>query len=156
MDITRDFLSRSRALLAQDYLPLIERAVDGLGTGDVWWRPHERANAIGNLLLHLEGSTRAWILGAAGGAAVERDRQQEFDTRMPVPLPELLARLRATLAAADGVLARLDTHDLRNHTLFRGEDVTVLWAVYHAVEHFSMHTGQIVTLAGVVRARTTA
>lgn len=153
MDITTDFLSRSRALLARDYLPLIEQSVNGLDADDVWWRPHERANAIGNLLLHLDGSTRAWILGVAGGAVVERDRQWEFDTRTPLPLPDLLARLRATLAAADAVLARLDTPDLLVEKTFRGEDVTVLWAVYHAVEHFSMHTGQIVTLAGLRRAR---
>jgi hypothetical protein len=51
------------------------------------------------------------------------------------------------------VLARLDTPDLLVEKTFRGEDVTVLWAVYHAVEHFSMHTGQIVTLAGLRRAR---
>ena len=96
MDITTDFLSRSRVLLAHDYLPLIARSLHGLSDADVWWRPHDQANAIGNLLLHLEGSTRAWILGVAGGAVVERDRQQEFDTRAGVPLSDLLRRLRVT------------------------------------------------------------
>jgi len=147
-DIARHFLAQSRGFLSADYLPKIERCLELLSDEDVWWRANEGSNSIGNLLLHLEGSTRAWIIGVAGGSHHPRDRQQEFDEREHIPRAELMSRLRHTLAEADAVLARLDVEVLLERRQARGgEEVTVLWAVYHAVEHFSMHTGQIIMLS---------
>ena len=146
-DIAEHFIAQSRGFLSTDYLPKIERCLEVLSDEDVWWRANEGSNSIGNLLLHLEGSTRAWIIGVAGGLHNPRDRQQEFDEREQMPRAELMSRLRQTLAEADGVLGRLDVEVLLERRQARGEEVTVLLAVYHAVEHFSMHTGQIILLA---------
>jgi uncharacterized damage-inducible protein DinB len=146
-DIAKHFIAQSRAFLSSDYLPKIERCLEVLSDEDVWWRANEGSNSIGNLLLHLEGSTRGWIVGVAGGFQTPRDRQQESDERQQIPRAELLSRLRQTLTEADGVLARLDVDVLGERRQARDEEVTVLWAVYHAVEHFSMHTGQIIMLA---------
>jgi len=146
-DIAEHFIAQSRGFLSTDYLPKIERCLEVLSDEDVWWRANEGSNSIGNLLLHLEGSTRAWIIGVAGGSHNPRDRQQEFDEREQMPRAELMSRLRQTLADADGVLGRLDVEVLLERRQARGEEVTVLLAVYHAVEHFSMHTGQIILLA---------
>ena len=146
-DIAEHFIAQSRGFLSSDYLPKMERCLEVLSDEDVWWRANEGSNSIGNLLLHLEGSTRAWITGVAGGLHVQRDRQQEFDERDHIPRAELMSRLRHTLTEADGVLARLGVDILLEQRQARGEKVTVLLAVYHAVEHFSMHTGQIIMLA---------
>ena len=146
-DFAEHFIAQSRGFLSSDYLPKIERCLEVLSDEDVWWRANEGSNSIGNLLLHLEGSTRAWIIGVAGGSHSPRDRQQEFDQREHIPRGELMSRLRHTLAEADAVLARLDVEVLLERRQARGEEVTVLFAVYHAVEHFSMHTGQIIMLA---------
>ena len=146
-DLAAHFIAQSRGFLSSDYLPKIERCLEVLSDEDVWWRANEGSNSIGNLLLHLEGSTRAWIIGVAGGAHRPRDRQQEFDERQQIPRAQLISRLRQTLAEADAVLARLDVDVLLERRQARGEEVTVLLAVYHAVEHFSMHTGQIIMLA---------
>jgi len=146
-DIAEHFIAQSRGFLSSDYLPKIERCLEVLSDEDVWWRANEGSNSIGNLLLHLEGSTRAWIIGVAGGSHNPRDRQQEFDEREQISRAELMSRLRQTLTEADGVLARLDVEVLLERRQARGEEVTVLLAVYHAVEHFSMHTGQIIMLA---------
>ena len=146
-DIAKHFIAQSRGFLSADYLPKLERCLEVLSDEDVWWRANEGSNSIGNLLLHLEGSTRAWITGVAGGSHNPRDRQQEFDERGRIPRAELMSRLRQTLAEADGVLARLDVEVLLERRQARGEEVTVLLAVYHAVEHFSMHTGQIIMLS---------
>ncbi len=146
-DIAKSFLTQSREFLSADYLPKIERCLEMLTDEDVWWRANEGSNSIGNLLLHLEGSTRAWIAGVAGGSPSPRDRQREFDEREHIPRAELLSRLRHTLAEVDDVLARLDLDVLLERRQARDEEVTVLWAVYHAVEHFSMHTGQIIMLS---------
>ena len=146
-DTAHHFIAQSRGFLSADYLPKIERCLEALSDEDVWWRANEGSNSIGNLLLHLEGSTRAWIIGVAGGSRSPRDRQQEFDERERIPRAALLSRLRQTLAEADAVLAQLDVDVLLERRQARDEEVTVLWAVYHAVEHFSMHTGQIIMLS---------
>jgi uncharacterized damage-inducible protein DinB len=146
-DITEHFIAHSRGFLSADYLPKIERCLEALSDEDVWWRANEGSNSIGNLLLHLEGSTRAWIIGVAGGSHHQRDRQQEFDEREHIPRAQLMSQLRQTLAEADAVLARLDVAVLLETRQARDEEVTVSWAVYHAVEHFAMHTGQIIMLA---------
>ena len=146
-DVAHAFIAQSRRFLSDDYLPKIERCLDALSEEDVWWRANESSNSIGNLLLHLAGSTRAWIVGVAGGSPSPRDRQREFDERERIPRAELIAGLRQTMADADEALARLDAGTLLERRQARDEEVTVLLAIYHAVEHFSMHTGQIIMLA---------
>ena len=145
-DIAQLFIAESRRFLNSNYLPKIERCLEVLSDEDVWWRANEGSNSIGNLLLHLEGSTRTWIMGVAGGSLSPRDRQQEFDERTQIPRAELIARLRKTLAEADEVLARIETEALLERRQSPWEEVTVLWAVYHGVEHFAMHAGQIIML----------
>ena len=139
-------LADARAFLRSSYLTKIERCLELLGEEDIWWRANEASNSIGNLLLHLDGSTRMWILRVAGGRQVVRDRDAEFTERGPLPKTALLARLRSTLAEVDEVLATLSEGTLLARRPSMQGEVTVLWAVLHAVEHFAMHTGQIITL----------
>jgi uncharacterized damage-inducible protein DinB len=146
-DNAQTFLSESRRLLTSDYLPKIERCLAGLVDEDVWWRPNEASNSIGNLLLHLCGNVRQWIVGGVGGREVERDRRREFDEREHLPAGELLTRIKSVVAEADAVLAGLDAETLQAERRIQGHDVNVLAAVYHVVEHFGMHTGQIIFLS---------
>jgi len=145
-DIAQTFISKSRKLLSSDYLPKIERSLENLSDEEVWWRPNEASNSIGNLLLHLCGNVRQWIVGGVGGREVERQRQQEFDERRLIPAQELLSRVKQVLAEADEVLASVDAEVLLSRRQIQGYDVNVLDAVYHVVEHFGMHTGQIILL----------
>ena len=147
MDISKHFIATSRSYLSSQYLPKIERCLEVLGDEDIWWRENESSNSIGNLLLHLDGSTRTWIIGVAGGSHSSRDRQQEFDEREHIPRGALMTRLKQTLAEADEVLARVEAETLFERRQSPWEEVTVLEAIYHAVEHFSMHTGQIIMMA---------
>jgi uncharacterized damage-inducible protein DinB len=146
LSMGKEFLDESRSFLLADFFPKIERCLEQLTDDDVWWRPTGQANSIGNLLLHLDGSTRMWILAVAGGRQIERDRQREFDERSPIPRAELLVRLRTTLAEVDEVLSRLDPQLLLERRTQGGREVAIMWAIAHAVEHFSMHTGQIILL----------
>ena len=146
-DFAHSFLDRSRRYLTEDYLPRIRICVGRLGDEDLWWRARDTSNSIGNLVLHLAGNARQWIVGGVGGAPDTRRRQSEFDERGPIPREELLARLAAAVADADAVLARVTPAGLGERRLIQGREVTVLDAIYHVVEHFSMHTGQIILLA---------
>ena len=86
-------------------------------------------------------------LDAVGGASDARDRDAEFAQRAIIPRGELLERLKQTLSEADATLAKLDSEELLAQKQIQGCDVTVLEAVLHVVEHFSMHTGQIILMA---------
>jgi uncharacterized damage-inducible protein DinB len=146
-DVSRLFIDRSRTFLGSDLLPRIERCLEQLTDEQIWWRANDNSNSIGNLLLHLNGNVRQWIVCGVGGAVDQRNRQQEFDERSMIPRHELIATLRATLNDSDAVLGRLEPSRLLEGRLIQGHDVTVCEAVYHVVEHFSMHTGQIILLA---------
>lgn len=145
-DLAEHFIAEARAYLSSNYLPRIERCLEKLNDDDVWWRANQESNSIGNLLLHLAGSTRMWIVSGVGGAPNLRDRQREFDERSLIPRAELIARLRSTLAEVDEVLAQVNVETLMKERRIRDVTVTGLGAIFHAVEHFSMHTGQIILL----------
>jgi uncharacterized damage-inducible protein DinB len=138
-----EFISISRRQL-RERLSRIESCVSKLNADQIWGREHETENAIGNLVLHLAGNVRQWIICGVGGAPGERDRDAEFSRREPVPVEELLARLRQTIDEADAVLARLPASELLTTRHIQVYDVTVLEAVFHVVEHFAEHTGQII------------
>ncbi len=142
----KHFLDLSGDFLGKDFLARIERCVEQLTDEQVWWRPNEASNSIGNLMLHLCGNVRQWIVSGLGNATDVRRRQQEFDERGPLPRAELLRRLRDTVGEAARVLADSDPARLLEPRKIQGHDVTALEAVYHVVEHFSMHTGQIILL----------
>jgi uncharacterized damage-inducible protein DinB len=145
--IAAAFVDKSRTLITADYLPKIERCLDRLSDADIWWRPNEASNSIGNLILHLCGNVTMWIAGGVGSLPFERQRQREFDERRQIPAAELRSRLRVVLQQADEVMSAVTPNDLLSRRQIQGYDVTVLEAMYHVVEHFSMHTGQIIMLS---------
>jgi uncharacterized damage-inducible protein DinB len=146
------FLEESRALLVGDYLPKIERCVTLLTDEQIWWRANPASNSIGNLLLHLSGNVRQWIVVGLGGAVDERDRDAEFAQRDLISRDELLTRLRETLREADQTLTNFDDQRLPDPFRIQGIEVTALAAIMHVVEHFSMHTGQIILLTKLLTA----
>ena len=143
----RQFLDDSRAFLTRDYLPKIESCVGRLAPEQIWSRSNDASNSIGNLMLHLAGSSHYWALEVIGGTPAGRVRQREFDQREPIPTDHLLAGLRAAVNEVDQKLASLPDESLLEIRTTRDERFTVLWCVFHIVEHFSMHTGQIMLLA---------
>ena len=142
-DFTGEFLRNSRKEL-RSRRERIETCVRKLTAEQIWTRRHENENAIGNLVLHLCGNVRQWIICGVGGASDQRDRDAEFARREPLETEELLSRLRETLDDADGVLNRLRPEDLLSKRKIQVYDVTVLHAIYHVAVHFSEHTGQII------------
>lgn len=143
-DTGQAFLEQSRRLLAAEYLPKIERCVRLLPEEDLWWRPNPASNSVGNLLLHLAGNLRQWIAHGVGGTPDVRTRSAEFDTGGGRSPAELLANLAAAVTEANRVLAALPPAQLFDRRRIQGINVSVLEAVYHAVEHFSTHVGQII------------
>jgi uncharacterized damage-inducible protein DinB len=150
-DFGRAFLDRSAAYLTRDFLPRLRGAVETMGPEDLWWRPNEASNSVGNLLLHLAGNLRQWVVHGVGGADDVRTRAREFAADAGPSREELLDELTAVVHEASSTLERLDPAALGQPRTIQGNEVTVMEAIYHAVEHFSMHTGQIIW---IVKART--
>jgi uncharacterized damage-inducible protein DinB len=144
--ISRTFLAHAANFLLRDYLPKLERCLERLTDEQIWWRPNEESNSIGNLILHLCGNARQWIVTEIGAEPHTRDRDAEFAQRDTIPRDELLALLRSTLSEVETVLNTLDPEVLLDRRTIQGNDVDILEAIFHVTEHFSMHTGQIIML----------
>ncbi|MDX2072020.1 MAG: DinB family protein [Haliscomenobacter sp.] len=128
----------------------LERCLNELSEADIWWRPNENSNSAGNLVLHLCGNARQWILAGLGGALDQRRRQAEFDERGPILRAELIQKVGEVMSEIDEVLDRLKPEDLERPILVQGFDETGLSILIHVVEHFSYHVGQ---MAYIVKAR---
>ena len=140
------FISRSRYWLTKEYPIKLRHCVKALPRAAVWARPNPSSNSVGNLLVHLTGNVTEWILGGVGGQTISRYRAGEFAQKDGRDGPALLDDLEAILAKADSVLASLNATTLERSIVIQGRQTTVAGAIYHVVEHFAMHTGQIILM----------
>jgi uncharacterized damage-inducible protein DinB len=122
----------------------IDKCLARLTDDQVWLREHESENAVGNLLLHLGGNIRQWIISGVGGTPDTRDRDSEFNAHGGPSKSELFGALRNTVEDACKVIQPLTTDRLTTIVHVQKYDVSVLEAIYHVVEHFAQHTGQII------------
>lgn len=124
----------------------IQDCLDRLTEEQIWMRDSETQNAAGNLVLHLCGNVRQWIIAHVGGQPDTRRRDSEFAARGDMTAAELKERLHTTISVAAAVIETLPPERLRERVTIQGYDVTVLEAIYHVVEHFAGHAGQIIFL----------
>ena len=125
-------------------LARITHCMDQLSDEQVWRRAQPELNSIGNLILHLCGNVRQWIIAGLGGAADVRNRPAEFAERGPIPKAELQRKLDAVVSEAKAVLSRLDADQLLKARRIQGYDVTGLGAIFSSVPHFRGHTQEII------------
>jgi hypothetical protein len=122
----------------------IKHCLSQLSDEQVWWRSQPSLNSIGNLLLHLCGNVRQWLVAGLGGAADIRDRPAEFAERGPIPRDELLRRLETVVGEAKQVLAELSADRLLEVRRIQGFEVTGLMTIFDSVPHFRGHTQEII------------
>ena len=145
------FIDYSREKLLTEYWPQLRRSVESLTDEQVWWRPNDASNSVGNLLLHLNGNVQQWLVASFDRSADIRNRSAEFGERHAVRARVLLDKLEATMRQASDVLSRLTEADLRTVLHIQGYTVSGLDAVYQVVEHFALHYGQIVYVTKLLR-----
>jgi uncharacterized damage-inducible protein DinB len=142
--IEQAFLNYSAEQLVT-YTGRIEDCLGRLSAEQVWTRNSDNQNAVGNIVLHLCGNVRQWILCGVGGQTDMRDRDSEFAARGGVQPSELAAKLKSTVAEAAEVIRNCPVERLmENKTIQDVYDTTIMEAIYHVVEHFGQHTGQII------------
>lgn len=142
--VAKHFLQRSASQLRDYMMPRIREALERLDEAAVWEREGSVSNSVGNLLLHLAGNVRQHVISGAGGAPDTRDRPSEFAATGGHSKAELLDRLSRTVAEAGAVLEALDPALLLERRAIQGKEVILLDDIYHVVEHFSYHAGQII------------
>jgi len=124
----------------------IQDCLGRLTPEQIWARHSENENAVGNLVLHLSGNVRQWIGSGVAGLPDHRERDAEFDARGGKTAAELAELMKLRVLEAASIIRAVAPARLTQRITPQGHDVTVLEAIAHVVEHFAMHTGQIILL----------
>jgi hypothetical protein len=151
-ELGRAVIAECRRRLVDGFPPQVRACVDVLTDEQVWWRPNEAANSVGNLVLHACGSSRHFLGHAVGGSGYVRDRDAEFAERGPVPRERLLALLAEAADEARAVVDALTPERLLEMTPL-GPPHTVLAVLVRTAHHWGVHSGQIVWATKLLRER---
>jgi hypothetical protein len=141
--IALELISAARHTLSEG-LRKIEHCVAQLSDEQFWWRPRTEMNSIANLILHLSGNLRQWMINGITGAPDTRNRPREFGDRSNKPKGEVLAKLQATAKEIDQVLSTLNADALVAQRRIQGWDVTVIRAMFDSISHFRGHVQEII------------
>ena len=150
LDATLLHLTRTRLL--KDYPGQIAACLDVLDEAQIWWRPHEQANAVGNLLLHLAGSNRYYLEQVIAGREIERDRDREFTARDGYSKAQIREIWDHALHVTDEVLTSLTPPQMTQATDRTGKATTYGQILLHVTHHNAAHMGQIVWITKMLHA----
>lgn len=132
-------------------LPRIQTCLKKLNETEVWERPNESSNSIGNLILHLSGNITQYILSGLGGQADNRNRDSEFSRKNGLNKAELETILANTINNSIKIISSLTNEKLTGKYSIQGYDISGIAALVHVTEHLSYHTGQIVYLTKALK-----
>jgi len=131
----------------QIYMEWIERSLERIDDTLLWARPREGVNSIGNLMLHLEGNIRQWVLHGIGGEEDHRQRDSEFEAEGGLGIEAIYKMLSETVTQVIAVIQKPRTEsEWMAPRIIQEFEASAFSAVYHIVEHFAYHTGQIAFL----------
>lgn len=149
-DLGKAYVDWSRFRLMSHYRPRVEKCIDALSDDDIWWRQHETNNSVGNLVLHLTGNLRQFIVAGVGGAPDTRDKPREFAERQRIKKEQLIRDLQSALQETDTALARFDPNRLLDITTVQEKQRTFLEVIAVVVDHFALHAGQIIYITKMI------
>ena len=129
----------------------IRTCIEELSEEQLWWRPNEQANSVGNLVLHLSGSMRHYLSRGVGGIEYERDRPAEFAERGLIPKEQLLATFDETISQAAQVLDAFDASRFMAATDEQKYLPTVFDLIFNTSIHLATHAGQIVYITKMLK-----
>ena len=141
--IHRALIDDVKRRIITESVPRIKKCLAQLSEEEIWYRPNENVVSVGNLILHLCGNLRQWVLSGLGGEPDHRQRDREFDQTDPIPTEELIRQLDTLMEEVERVLHQLTPEDLVASRPVQGFAETGISILVHVTEHFSYHTGQI-------------
>ena len=119
------------------------KCLDFLTEEEIWYRPNDQSNSVGNLVLHLCGNVKQWLHATIGGEKDTRTRQAEFDERGPVAKDTLKQMVKELMQKSEGILDNCTPEHLLRYYKVQGFEENGVGILIHVTEHFSYHVGQI-------------
>lgn len=129
----------------------IRSCVEELTEEQLWWRPNQQTNSVGNLVLHVSGSMRHYLSRGVGGIEYHRDRPAEFAERGPIPKAQLLATFDDTISEAASILDSFDSSRFLEPTDEPNYVPTVFDLIFNIAIHLATHAGQIVYVTKMLK-----
>jgi uncharacterized damage-inducible protein DinB len=112
----------------------------------LWESPNDKIPCIGNLILHLCGNARQWILSGIGGMPDNRNRPEEFIVHKNIRKADLIFLLENLKVNMISTLKLMNENEIYEKKIIQGFETSNFSAIIHVIEHFSYHTGQITSL----------
>lgn len=142
-DLHQLLITETKRRLFQEGIPRIKKCLAQLSEAEIWHRPNGNSNSVGNLILHLSGNVRQWIIAGLGKQDDNRKRDTEFEERGPIATDILIQMLDDLIVEVSVILDKTTPRDLTDIHEVQVYQETGLSILVHVVEHFSYHVGQI-------------
>ena len=142
-EFTKEFVAQSANRINQN-TPKIISCMNELEEDEIWRRPNNVSNSIGNLILHLCGNITQYIISSLGETEDTRERDKEFSIDGGYSKSELIGKLNLTVKRAVSVIQNMDTNGLLRKRYVQGFESSGIGNIIQVTEHYSYHTGQIV------------
>ena len=150
-ELTTAFIAEIKRRLFEENIPRLKKCLSELTTEQIWYRPNNSSNSVGNLVLHLQGNVRQWVVAGLGKNPDVRERQLEFDEKGPVPIKKMLDDLDKLMMEVTTILNKVTATDLlevRNVQAYQESGLSIL---IHITEHFSYHVGQMTYIVKMLK-----
>ena len=146
-DLASQTLSALRVRITGVFPAQVRAAIATLDDEQIWWRPNESSNSIGNLILHLNGSINLYLNRNMGSLHFERDRPAEFAERRTLSRQELLQAFDSMIVNAEATFAAMDAATLSAPSPEPEKYQLLVEDLISVAVHLATHTGQIVWIA---------
>ena len=147
----QSFINLCLHYLRDDYPIRIRECIKDLDREELNWRPNDRSNSISNLVCHLLGNARQWVYMGIGEFEYQRERDSEFELGKDLDFKHLDQMIEGLASDMTKSLTKLDAKTLDEKVIIQGFHVSKREALFHATEHFSMHTGQIIYITKMIK-----
>ncbi len=149
-EFIKEFISQAIHRMDEN-TPKITSCLQELGEGEIWKRPNQHSNSVGNIILHLCGNIRQYAISSLGNSKDVRERDKEFSADGGYSGSELMKKLIATLDEAKGIIQNVTAEELLRKRKVQGYTHSGIGIIIHVTEHYSYHTGQIIFWTKLLR-----
>ncbi len=142
MNTYTEFIKQSVEFMNQN-LPRIRKCLIEISEEELWKRPNEQSNSIGNLIIHLCGNITQYIHSGLGNEPDIRERDLEFNRTGGLTRDELYTKIEAVTHLAIKIMEKLPEKQALKKREIQGFKMSGIGIIIHVTEHYSYHVGQI-------------
>jgi uncharacterized damage-inducible protein DinB len=136
--------------MLQESIPRIIQCLNTVNEEHIWYIPNSNSNSMGNLILHLCGNVRQYLIASIGGKQDDRKRDLEFSAS-GLSRTELMASLEKLGLEIKETIPKVTLDELERVRNVQGFNMSGISVVIHVIEHFSYHTGQIAYMTKLLK-----